>query len=283
MAAVVTHVSGSDFLMKAGGTTIGGGPNGTQSINREEIVYSPPTPNYDKNSLPGVISSSGGGDFDYLKSSVGVKGCDMSISYDGDDILKLKTFTLQSAMSIKDRTSADDACIRDIGPGKRNATLSVVCDYTDPAVAAAAAELQIYTDIQAATPTAVTIIITFGAGQTITFTGLPLSWEMTNINDQRAETDVGLNMSFTVIGAIVLSDTGLDAGLAAIVDAHFAGAATASTPVVILMSDGQAGHTEYTSTVYITQFTYTGDSSGLVTCSMQFEVDGAIAESTVGA
>ena len=280
MAATTDHVAGAAFLVKAGGTTIGGGTGGTLYIEREMLEHSPATVSYDRTIIPGVIRWGGGGEFDYLKSAVGVKGCGAAVTFDGNTLLKLLTFNYQVSLSLKDRTDASSSCVRSVAVGKRSSTLSITCNYTDPAAAAATAEAALYTAMSTTTPTVIPVVVTWGTDQTLTFNAHPIRWELVNISDQRGETDVAMNIEMAVVGAVAVADVNNDAGLSGVVDAVHTGAGTAPTAVTLLYTDATDTHSAYTGSAYVTSYSLSGDANGIVAASAAWEGNGSLTKYT---
>lgn len=265
MATPPTTVqTGILYLIKSGGTTIGGGRDATLTQGQELIDVSNKDSSNWKEHIPGIRSWDVSFTNMYEEGAAEVKACDMSFTVGGTALKGVKSVEWSVSTNMLESISTTTSCAREIVPTVRTLTCTVTgewydYDLTTTGTAGDEALEDVADAIDGTSTSTLACVWNFGSSQSFPFTARPTSLEITAPIDEI----MGYSVTFEATGAPgAQTTTGADAGflllLADILDA------TEVQPWTFLMTTGTAGATEWTGTAYPETLTISADVEGLV-------------------
>ena len=269
MAASTSIIPGIDFLIKAGGNQIGGGTNGTLTLNQETADATNKTDINWKTTLNSTRSWALDFESVYLESTSEVDGEDIAVTLGGDALKGVKTATLTLSTEFDEVVNSTVGLDTNIVPTKRTAVLDVDFDYYDPLGSGATALSTAINEIQGSTTSAFTAQLTFSSAD-ISFQGRPTSVSFEVPQDGRTQGRISIEST----GAFTDDSTGEDTAISAILDA-WTGTTTCAS-LTVLMATATTTNSEYTGTAYPTQLTMTVPIEGRVDFAGTFTGHGAL-------
>ena len=273
MAASTTVIPGIDYLIKAGGSTLGGGRDATLSRTQEIFDSTNKTSANWKKGINSMRSWSMDFTSMYLESSTEVDGQDLAIVTGGSTVKGIKNATVDISMDTADVINTTQGLNRGLVPNVRTVTIS--CDFD-------------YYDIRGVGATGLSRIQDYIDGTTVAGGSVTVSVGSTSINGTFRATDLTIETPYTdrVMGSFTLEATGAvslttgaaDAGLNKILNAIFQ---TAPVPTVtaLLVDSVNADNTQWTGQAYVSSVSLNIPYEGAVSMDGTLDGHGALTDS----
>lgn len=255
MSLVTTRIPGTRYTLIEGSTTLGGGEDATLEITRDQDDnYNKDAPS-DREYTSTIVRWSMGGLFQYLASGATLRGCSATLSIAGTVLLEATRFSFVTVVEMLEAITTSTSCGREITPKVRNHSCDFDALFVDPANAAtpdASALDDFIADVNGGGSGPLACVLTLGGSHTLTFNANGERFQKSNPVEGHAQ----VSGSLRVTGAVTVANTGLDAGLKAIMDdvyvadiANMAGFTAYLENVV----DG-AGNTHWSGSAYCERF-----------------------------
>jgi len=275
MPVTQTRIHGVNMLLHANATLIGGFDNAELvcQLATENVV--PQTPDLWPQ-LAGLVTSWAirSGRVQYLEGAgtpTEIAGSTGALSYGGTTVSGWQSVTLNTTIANPEVTDINDALVKAVIAGQRTGmTLVVRGNYYDHEATLGAGHKKLYAAWKARTSAAT--ILTFGAAQSYTFTGLVTGYR---ILPRQGNAAAQFEATISGTGAMTDVNTNVDAGLGVFLDACFATTPASITPLLFLSTS----NTQFTGTSYPSRVSLTLPSTGNVTGTIDLEGTGALTES----
>ena len=276
MAASNKPITGINFLLKAGGTTVGGRRGATLNMGADSIDISTADDNAWRHTLQGL--KDWGVDFDGLfyegatPAATDGHGGKIEVSADGgttwQELEEMRGLSLELAMDTIDRSSHQTAKHTAILPSTRSWTMNASGLYLDPAGTGGAAQKLVWDAYDSGNE--LQVRLAFGdEGSTYTGASRVTSAPLSAPYDDMAGVDFTFESNDALTQAIANADTGLDELLT-----HFFAADPA--PLTVLFTTDVTGSTEWTGNAFLTSATLTVPHDGPVDISGTLTGDEAL-------
>src|SRR5690606_8901919 len=247
MAAPTTEIAGNAFALSIGGTALGASTSATLRVEAEN----PDVTNKDSANWAEMVAGARRHGYDFEGfyavggTEVAVDEASASISIGGTALKGWTTATLTLSCELLDRVNWSTGLDRAVSPKRRQATLTVSGAYYDPGGTGAGALDDLLGEVLGTTSSGLAVVVTFGTSQAVSFTLRPGSVRVVAATGD----NVQLEINGASTGAVTVSDTGADAGLAALVTAWEAEGASGS--VTALFATDITDAATFTSTAYV--------------------------------
>lgn len=283
MALVTTRIPGTRYTLRQGATptTLGGGEDAILEITRDQMdVYNKASAG-NREYTPTIVRWNMQGLFQYLASGARLKGCSASLTIGGIALLEATRFTFGANVELKEAITTSTSCGRAVTPFVRNYSCDFDGLYVDPANAAApdASALDDYIANVNGGATALTCVLTLGGSHTLSFSANGERFRMGNPKEDHAT----VSGSLRVTGAVTVANTGLDAGLKAIMDDIFIADIADMAGFDIYMENviNGAGNTRWYGACYGEQFSLEVDVNTIIKANITCQGNGALTEAVV--
>lgn len=262
----MAHVNGIDYLVKIGGTTIGGGTGATLTVADGLIDTTNKGDAGWHGNLSGVREWSLDFEGMYLDSSAEIGGDGATVTYGGATLAQVRTITVSGATDVIDATDQDSNEDRELLAGTRTVTVEVEGLYTQiPGTSLQAIIDQVVGD----TANTGTLTIDYGTAEQITGTARVSDFSIGAPNNDV----MPYSVSFTYTGAVTITDTNNDTGAASFITNW-----TSGSSVTALLTNATTSDIEYTGTAFPMTFSIEIPYDGAVTMSGTFEGSGALTD-----
>lgn len=275
MAATTTVRSSVDFLLHAGGSSIGFGTGGTLTLNQAlNDSSSDAATNWQVRTAgarswslqaDGIINESG-----TILTGHDSGGTPLSVTIGGTALKGITSAEVALSCDVAEVVNSTTGLDRALDSAARSLSLTIQGDYYDPLGTGAGALDDILDELLGTTTAGLATVLTVG-GVSLTFTARP-----TTASVVKSAGDILKNgLTLVSTGAVTNGTTGLDTGTSALLTAFFTTAAAGSVTVLCSGAD-DSGNAEYTGSAIPSAINISVPYAGNATVSATLEGTGAL-------